>query len=195
MLDRSTYFVREHVGFLKLTDTYDILDPESQQQLGIAREEISGFKKILRLLISKQFLSTEVKVYTGTAEVPQELQFSIKRSPALLRAKVQVINAEGHVIGHFKSKLFSIGGAFTVYSGAGHEVAIIKGDWKGWNFRFLSGNEELGKITKKWNGLGKELFTSADNYIIDIHGEVDRERSILFLAAGLAIDTVFKEKN
>ena len=31
MLSRKTFFIREHVGFLKLSDTYDILDPETQK--------------------------------------------------------------------------------------------------------------------------------------------------------------------
>ena len=53
---------------------------------------------------------------------------------------------------------------------------------------------ELGLITKKWAGLGKELFTTADNYMISLHGSPDAETSLLLLAAGLAVDTVFKEK-
>ena len=76
-------------------------------------------------------------------------------------------------------------------------VAEIKGDWKGWNFRFLTpeGNE-IGKVTKKWAGLGKELFTSADNYIIALNetAAIRPDAAPLLLAAGLAIDTVFKEK-
>ncbi len=39
MLNRQTYFIREHVGFMKLSDTYDILDPEAQNQIGIAKEK------------------------------------------------------------------------------------------------------------------------------------------------------------
>ena len=54
---------------------------------------------------------------------------------------------------------------------------------------------EIGSVTKKWAGLGKELFTSADNYVIslsDLSG-VNPEASALLLAAGLSIDIVFKE--
>ena len=39
MLNRKTYFIREHVGFMKLSDTYDILDPDTQEQIGIAKEK------------------------------------------------------------------------------------------------------------------------------------------------------------
>lgn len=73
----------------------------------------------------------------------------------------------GKELGHFRSKFFSLGGGFQVLDASDNPVAEIKGDWKGWNFRFLSRDGiELGKVTKQWAGLGKELFTSADNYII-----------------------------
>jgi uncharacterized protein YxjI len=72
----------------------------------------------------------------------------------------------------------------------------VKGDWKGWNFKFLtSAGREIGTVTKKWAGLGKELFTSADNYVISISDPsmAGPAASALLLAAGIAIDIVFKE--
>jgi hypothetical protein len=35
-------------------------------------------------------------------------------------------------------------------------VAEVKGDWKGWNFTFLSSDgREIGKVTKKRAGIGQ----------------------------------------
>ena len=194
MLNRSTYFIKEHVGLLKLTDTYDILDPESQQQIGQAREEVSGLIKALRLLINKSLMPTRISIYEGNEEKPTQLRFSIKRGVALLRPKVSIEDSEGNSLGYFKAKAFSFGGAFRVFSPDDEELAIVKGDWKGWNFRFLSGETELGEVTKQWAGMGKELFTTADNYIIRINGEPDETINTLLLAAGLAVDTIYKEK-
>lgn len=78
---------------------------------------------------------------------------------------------------------------------SGVEVALVKGDWKGWNFRFLdSAENEIGTVAKKWAGIGKEFFTSADNYVIALNQEAAPAKAMLLLAAGLAIDTVFKER-
>ena len=92
----------------------------------------------------------------------------MRRGVSLLDAHVTVTNGNaGWPIGLFKSKLFSLGGGFHVLDEAEQPVAEIKGDWKGWNFRFLTPDgTEIGKVTKKWAGIGKELFTSADNYMI-----------------------------
>ena len=54
---------------------------------------------------------------------------------------------------------------------------------------------ELGQVTKKWAGIGNELFTSADNYIVSIDDRLADQpvARTLLLAAALAIDIVYKE--
>ncbi len=196
MLNKRTYFIRERVGFLKLVDTYDIIDPQTQQQLGIAQEKPGGLVHVLRFLVNKQLLPTKVFVYEGdNPEDETKLLFSIQRGFTLFRSKVNILDKGGTVVGWFQSKVFSLGGAFRVFDATGNEVALVKGDWKGWNFRFLDKAEkEIGTIAKKWAGIGKELFTSADNYIIALSQDSAPAKALLLLAAGLAVDTVYKER-
>ncbi len=195
MLDRNAYFIKEHVGFLKLSDTYDILDPDTQQQIGIAKEKPTTLVHILRFLLNKKLLPTQVFVYEGSdPENQANLLFSIRRGVSFLRTRVDILDENGQIVGFMKNKLLSLGGAFTVYDAAGTEVAMVKGDWKGRNFRFLDTNQnEIGKIAQQWAGLAKEMFTSADKYIISLNETPTPGKAILLLAAGLAIDTVFKE--
>lgn len=196
MLNRKTFFIREHVGFVKFSDTYDILDPETQGQLGIAKEKPTTFIHILRLLVNKSLLPTTVFVYEGADyENENRLLFSIQRGFSFIRSRVNICDRQGKVVGWLQSKVFSLGGAFFVYDDLDNQIAMVKGDWKGWNFRFLDHTEkEIGTITKKWAGIGKELFTSADNYIIALNCEPEPAKAILLLAAGLAVDTIYKEK-
>ena len=151
MLNRQTYYIREHVGFLKLSNTYDILDPETQEQIGIAKEKPGTLVQVLRFLIDKRMLPTKVFVYEGTdSENEANLLFSISRGVTLLNSRVNVLDENGQVLGWFKSKFFSLGGAFGVFDAAGNEIALLKGDWKGRNFRFLDSNQnEIGKINQQ----------------------------------------------
>ena len=194
MLDGDTFLVKERVGALKLADRYDIFDPETQQVVATAMEEPPAWAKYLRLVLSaKQLLPTCVHVRDGS----DELLFSIRRPGMFLRAKVTVTDGSGARLGYFKSRLLSLGGAFGVYSMQDKQIAEVKGDWKGWNFKFLSPDgREMGTVTKKWAGIGKELFTSADNYVVAISsGTVQNEAiRILLLAAALAVDIVYKER-
>jgi uncharacterized protein YxjI len=59
----------------------------------------------------------------------------------------------------------------------------------------MKGEKELANVSKKWMGLGKELFTSADNYMLTIDGSVapNDPARILIMAAVLCIDMVLKE--
>jgi len=196
MLNRKTFFIREHVGFVKFSDTYDILDPETQAQLGIAKEKPSALVHVLRLLVSKQMLPTKIFVYSGSSyEDDSKLLFSIERGVSFLRSRVNICDRRGKVVGWLKSKVFSLGGAFFVYDDLDTQIAMVKGDWKGWHYRLIDASaKEMGTTTKKWAGIGKELFTTADNYIIALNCEPEPAKAILLLAAGLAVDTIYKEK-
>jgi uncharacterized protein YxjI len=59
----------------------------------------------------------------------------------------------------------------------------------------MAGNNELAKVSKKWAGLGKELFTSADNYMLEISDQVPPDNPVrqLILGAVMCIDMVLKE--
>lgn len=190
LLDYRRIFVRERVAVIKLTDTYDLIDPESKAVVGIAWENVSRWIKFFRLLLNKSLLPTRVEIAPGEGRPPVLV---IKRNVGFLRKKVTVFDGAGVPLGFFKSKIFSLGGGFLVFSPDGQQFADVKGDWKGWNFKFLDGaGQEMGLVTKKWAGFGKELFTSADSYMVEIKDGT--ANNALLLAAAIAIDTVLKEK-
>jgi uncharacterized protein YxjI len=190
VFDRKAFLVKERVGFLKLSDTYDIFDPATGAQIGIAREQVGPLLHVLRLLINKRLLPTVVEVRESEAG---PVVLTIRRSAM---SQVTVQGRTGGELGRFKAKLFALRAGFRVFDRSERQVAEIKGDWKGWNFRFLNADgTEIGKVTKQWAGLGKELFTSADNYVIALDERLPMapDAAALLLAAGLAIDTVYSE--
>ena len=193
LLNRSSYLIKERVAMMKLTDHYDIFDPETNEQLGFAKENISTFSKLLRLVVNKQMLPTTIVIQEDEASDPV---VSIRRGMTFLRSKVHVFDSNGKEVGFFRSKLFSFGGGFTVHDPSGNQIADVKGNWKGWDFKMLDmQGKELGAVNKKWAGALKEIFTSADNYLIKLDDSISQNPGLaaLLLAAGLAIDIVFKE--
>lgn len=194
MLDRKTYVVKERPGVLKLTDTYDLLDPDTGQPIGIAKEEPPGITKYLRLLGDNSFFPTQVNVYEREGAPPV---LTIDRGFTLFRAKV-IVRTPERELGYFRRKMLTIGQTFNIFDMQDQQIGMVKGDWKGWNFQLLGPQgEELGRVTKKWAGLARELFTTADTYVIALSDAAAGRRDVaqLLLAAGLAIDTVFKEKD
>lgn len=193
MLELDTILVKERVGLMKMSDTYDLYDPASGTSVGVCQEIVPWWVHLLRFAVNKRLLPTTVKVLdNGQQEI-----LEIRRGFSLLSPKLQVLDGNGNLMGYLKAKLFTIGTSFRVLDASDVEIATLKGDWKGWNFRLVNPmGAELGTLSKKWAGIGKELFTSADNYVISLAPDVAGRSSTrrMLLAAALAVDTCYKEK-
>lgn len=191
-ISQNDFLVKEHVGLFKAANNFDLYDPATGHVVLLCREEKLGiFTKILRFTDYKRFTPFEISVRTPDGA----LVIEVKRGIAILRSIVEVRDGEGNLLGSFRQKFFSIGGSFDVLDPSENVVCTLKGKWTGWDFRFLAGPRQLAHVTKKWAGIGKELFTSADNYVVSIDPAVPASGPTrrLILAAVLCIDMVLKE--
>ncbi len=191
-LSTNTLLVKEQVGMFKASSNYDIFDAASGSQLMSCREpKLGPITKIFRFTDYKTMTPFNVEVRDSQGN----LIVRVKRGVSFLLSKVEVFDSNEQRIGGFKQKLMSIGGKFEVLDAADRSVCMLKGKWTGWDFRFMQGETQLAHVTKKWSGIGKELFTSADNYVLEISPElgVDSNERKLILAAVMCIDMVLKE--
>jgi uncharacterized protein YxjI len=191
VLNRAVFFVKEHVGMFKAANEYDVYDPETREKILECREPQLGiFTKILRFTDYKRMTPFNIVVRTPAGRPLLE----IKRGATMFVSNVSVF-ADGRRVGGFKQKFFSIGGKFDVLGADGQVLCTLQGKWTSWDFSFRYGERELAHVTKKWGGFGKELFTSADDYVLEIRPDVppDHPARLLILAAVLVIDMVLKE--
>lgn len=194
MLEADRFMIKEQVKFLKTKQSYDIFDYETEEQIGTAEEKLSGLVQGLRWILPKSMMPTTVEV----RDEEDAVVFKIRRGGFLIQARVEVLNADGEMIGYFKSKLFSFGGGFWVYDAKDRQFAEVKGNFFGFDYRVLTPDgEELGSVSKKWGGALKELFTSADTYMVDVSEDLSEQpvAKMLVLAAALAIDVIFKSED
>lgn len=192
ILERNTFFVKEHVGMFKAANNFDILDPDSNQTILLCREPNLGFfTKLLRFTDYKRYTPFHIEI-TDPAGKPV---VQIKRGVSIFRSTVEVLDEKGQTIGSFRQKLLSIGGKFEVLDASGNNLCWLKGSWTSWDFRFEKNGIQIAQVTKKWAGIGKELFTSADNYMLIIDPVVPAQDPVrqLILAAVMCIDMVLKE--
>ncbi len=192
VLSRNIFLVKEHVGMFKAANNFDIHDPESGQIIMECREEKLGIiTKLLRFTDYKRMTPFDIEIRTPDGKKI----VSVTRGISFFLSKVTVLDENDKLLGGFKQKLFSMGGAFNVLDENDEVICALKGKWTGWDFRFLSNDTEFAHVTKKWAGLGKEFFTSADNYILEISEAVSADSPIrkLILAAVMCIDMVLKE--
>lgn len=168
LLERKIFFIKQQFEFMKFSGTYNIYDPETNIQVGVAKEESGTFV---------------IYDYENNLAIVE-----IKNSFSFFRSKVTITNQNKEIIGYFQSKIFTLAGGFMIFNSNKNHVAEIKGTLTSKNFKFLdSTGLEIGTITKKWVGL-KELFTTADNYMISLNNSKGNENeTALVLAAGIVI--------
>jgi uncharacterized protein YxjI len=184
--------VKEHLGLFKAASNYDIYDLHSGEKLLECREPNLGMiVKALRFTDYRRHTPFDVHV----TDAEGNLVAQVKRGISIFLSKVEVFDGDGTRLGGFSQKLFSIGGAFSVYDTSGREVCQLKGKWTSWDFQFLAQGVQLARVTKKWQGIGKEMFTTADNYVLEISEDLppDSQTRKLILAAVMCIDMVLKE--
>ena len=193
VLNRNLYLVKEKVGMFKAANNYDIFDPETGKEIIHCREERLGiFTKMLRFTDYKTMTPFHVDLRTPSGESI----LSVQRGISLFLSTVNVLDENEERIGGFKQKFLSVGGAFRVLGENNQELCQLKGKWTGWDFRFMSGDTELAQVSKKWAGLGREMFTSADNYMLKISDNVPDDNPVrqLIMGAVMCIDMVLKER-
>jgi hypothetical protein len=100
----------------------------------------------------------------------------------------------GHEIGAIVQKN-AIGKIRFDLEAQGQVVGSLNAEnWRAWNFNVQDPNgTELARITKTWEGLAKTMFTTADNYMVQIHRPLEEPLRSLVVAAALAIDTALKQ--
>lgn len=192
-LNKNLYLVKEHVKIFKAENSFDVFDPESSALLMQCREENLGtFTKIFRFTDYKRMTPFNMEIKTASGETI----LTVRRDVSWFLSTVEVLDEQKRLIGKFNQKFFSIGGKFDVMDTSERVLCTLKGSWTSWDFKFVSNDgKEFATVTKKWNGLGKELFTSADNYILQINPQVpaDNPLRMLIMAAVMCIDLVLKE--
>ena len=192
LLNHNMYLVKEHMGLLKAANNYDIYDPSSGKVILHCREPKLGIiTKILRFTDYKRMTPFDVCITTPAGEPV----VGVSRGVAMFLSRVSVRDERDQIVGRFKQKLLSIGGKFDVLDESDQPVCTLRGKWTGWQFHFVAGDVEFAHVTKKWSGIGKEMFTSADTYMLKISDIVEPDNPVrqLILGAVMCIDMILKE--
>ncbi|WP_316802897.1 LURP-one-related/scramblase family protein [Pedobacter nototheniae] len=185
------YFIDEKVNFLKFANEYKVYNDQGAQ-IGIIKQRISGWHKALTLLINKAMMPFKLEI----TDVNGQLQATISRGWTFWMSKITVTDPLGAEVGIIKQKFKFFKPTFTISDPVtGANIAQISGDWKAWNFTITNNaGAEMGKISKKWAGALKEVFTTADKYNVSIDPNyAENSQKVAIVATAITIDMVLKE--
>ena len=192
LTDQNVLVFSQKAKLIELTNEYKI-HSEDGAQIGAVREEgQSKLKKAARFVSNlDQFMTHTLAVYDETDAKVLELV----RPRKVFKSRLQVKDGSGRDVGEIVQKNMFGKIRFDLNSAGGQELGQIRAqNWRAWNFSIVDGSEkEVATITKKWAGLGKEMFTTADNYAVEIDPSVTGDLRLLVLASAAGIDTALKQ--
>ncbi len=188
--DSNNYFVDEKVNFLKFENSYRIFNDKGEH-IGDIKQKLSVGQKLLRLVLNKKMLPFLLEI----KDANEIKQASISRGWTFFMSTIKIKDGGDNDIATIKQKFKFFKPTFRIMDTAGDQVAVITGDWKAWNFSIKNESDlEIGIITKKWAGALKEIFTSADKYMVEILDQkLKKETKIAILSGALTIDMILKE--
>jgi Scramblase/Protein of unknown function (DUF2510) len=183
--------VNQKAKVFEITNQYSVFDRQGRQIAAVNEVGQSGAKKAMRLLTNlDQFMTHKLEVVNGAGEV----QLRITRPAKVMKSTVIVANAQDQEIGRIVQDNVFGKIHFTLQAG-GHTYGAIKAEnWRAWNFRIEDhAGTEVARITKTFEGFAKAMFTTADNYVVQIHTQLTQPLNALVVAAALCVDTALKQ--
>ncbi|MFF7046867.1 phospholipid scramblase-related protein [Streptomyces griseorubiginosus] len=183
--------VNQKAKLIELTNEYKVMDQHGHQIGSVTQVGQSALRKIVRFLWSiDQFMKIRLEIRDAHGQ-PVLL---LTRPGKIFKSRVIVERPDGSPVGEIvqQNMIGKINFALMV---DGQQVGAIKAEnWRAWNFAIVdhAGNE-VARITKTWEGLAKTMFTTADNYVLQIHYQLPEPLLSLVVATALTVDTALKQ--
>ena len=192
LLSRNVLVINQKAKLIELTDEYRIRDEEGND-IGYIREEgQSVVKKAARFLTDlDQFFTHRLAVYDRDGQKVVELL----RPRKIMKSRVEITDGSGLPVGTIVQKNVFGKKRFALEGASGEPLGAINAEnWRAWDFAIEDATgAEVGRITKKWAGLLKEGFTTADNYVLEISGQVSGELRLMMLGSAAGVDLALKQ--
>jgi len=183
--------VNQKLKLIELNNQYSVFDSSGKQIASVNQVGQSTAKKLLRLVSSlDQFLTHKLEI----SDMKGQVVLRLTRPAKVFKSTVIVSDGADREVGRIVQENMIGKINFSLQVGQ-QQIGAIKGEnWLAWNFRIEDASgTEVARITKKFEGIAKTLFTTADNYVLNIHRPLEQPLISLVVAAALSIDTALKQ--
>ncbi|MFI1677679.1 phospholipid scramblase-related protein [Streptomyces sp. NPDC020607] len=183
--------VNQKAKLIELTNEYSVMDQSGNTLGSVVQVGQSALKKVARFVASvDQFMTHKLEIRDAYGQP----QMMLTRPRKFMKSRVIVERADGQPVGEIvqQNMIGKINFAMMVN---GQQVGAIKAEnWRAWNFSIVDhADNEVARITKTWEGLAKTMFTTADNYVLQIHYQLPEPLLSLVVATALTVDTALKQ--
>ncbi len=191
IFDEPILVVNQKAKLIELNNQYSVFNQHGDKIANVNQTGQSAAKKLLRLVADvDQFMTHKLEI----ADLNGQVVLQLTRPRKFVKSAVIVSDGANNEIGRVvQDNVF--GKIRFKLEANGQTVGMIKAEnWRAWDFRIEdNAGVEIARITKTWEGLAKTLFTTADNYVVQIHQRPVDPLNSLIVASALSIDTALKQ--
>lgn len=170
---------------------YEVFDQSGRPVLRV-QEVSGGFSGFLARLFLGSVRPFRSEVIDGQTE---QVLLRLHRPWRLILQTMTVTDADGTPMGTITQRWSWFRRIYQVESATGERLEIFGPFFRPWTFELRDYGQVVGKISKRWRGLGTELFTEADNFGVELGGLASAELKALAFAATVLIDVVHFESS
>ncbi len=184
--------VNQKAKILELNNQYSVYDQNGKPIAFVNQVGQSAAKKVLRLVSNlDQFMTHKLEV----TDVQGNVLLRLTRPRKVFKSTVAVADGQDRPIGRIVQEKMVGKINFGLEASNGQRVGgIFAENWRAWNFRIEdAGGTEVARITKTFEGFLKTAFTTADNYVVQIHSRQAEPLNSLIVASALSVDTALKQ--
>ena len=183
--------VNQKAKLIEINNEYAIYDQHSRQIAAVREVGQSNLKKAARFLTSlDQYMTHKLQI----VDMQGRPLLMLTRPAKVVKSRIIVQDPSGNEIGAIVQQNMIGKIRFALESGGQVIGSLNAENWRAWNFSIRDASEtEVARITKTWEGLAKTMFTTADNYVVQIHRPLDGPLQALVVAAGVSVDTALKQ--
>jgi uncharacterized protein YxjI len=192
LLEREKLVFNQKAKLIELNAEFAIRDTDGTSLGAIRQEGQSTAKKLVRAFTKlDQFMTHTLAVYDASGTKVVELT----RPAKILKSTVVVRDGSGTEVGRIVQRNAIGKIKFGLVDVQGAALGSINAEnWRAWNFSIRdSGDREVARITKTWEGLAKTLFTTADDYLLEVTGPTTPVLRQLILASAAGVDLALKQ--
>ena len=192
LMEANQLIVNQKAKLIEMTNQYLIRDADGNELGSVQQENQSKLRKVLRFATKvDQFLTHHLSIYDATgAKV-----LGLVRPSKVFKSRVVVTDGADQPVGEIVQQNVFGKIRFDLVGPQGEKLGQIKAEnWRAWNFSIVdTADREVARITKKFVGVAKAVFTTADNYIVDIEPSLSGSLRTMTVAAACAVDTALKQ--
>lgn len=186
---KQTFELAELFSF-ETRNKYRIFD-EKGQDIAFAAEQQKGIFGFLLRQFLGHWRSFEIHFFGIDRR-----EFMIARHPfRWFFQRLEVSDAKQRKMGAIERRFSLLSKRFEVQNADGQIILEVSSPfWRIWTFPFHRRGKEVARISKKWTGLGFEIFTDKDTFLVEyLDHSLSSDERALILVATLYIDLLFFE--